>query len=260
MSDNTLKVRELPLSSPASPALRRVQKAYEQAADQLRELITSGALPPGTRLPNEAMLAREFAVSRTTVREALRLLAAQDLVRTAKGGGGGSYVTLPSIDHISEFLATSIGLLSQASELSLEDFLEARELLEVPAARLAAERRSDDDIDRLRETIPSEPLTLDVHAQFAHNKSFHSRVVASTGNVLLYVAAQPVFSILQTNLARSSLGRSFHASINDHHRGISAAIEARDGDAAAGEMAQHLQFLRPAYEQAWRHVVHRAPR
>ncbi|MGH3039100.1 MAG: FadR/GntR family transcriptional regulator, partial [Gaiellaceae bacterium] len=75
--------------------VRRVRKAYEQVNDQLRELIVSGELAPGERLPNEAVLAREFGVSRATVREALRILTAQNLIRTTKGAGGGSYVTLP---------------------------------------------------------------------------------------------------------------------------------------------------------------------
>src|SRR5437764_15085885 len=86
------------------PPVKRVRKAYEQVYDQLRELIMRGELVRGQRLPGEAELAREFGVSRGTVREALRLLAAQDLIRTAKGAGGGSFVTLPTADHVSEVL------------------------------------------------------------------------------------------------------------------------------------------------------------
>ena len=122
--------------------VRRVRKAYEQVADQLRELIMTGELAPGERLPNEALLAREFGVSRATVREALRVLAAQNLLRTAKGAGGGSYVTLPTVDHISEFLRSNINLLTESRDVTLDELIEARELLEVPAARLAAARRS----------------------------------------------------------------------------------------------------------------------
>jgi GntR family transcriptional repressor for pyruvate dehydrogenase complex len=89
--------------------VRRVRKAYEQVADQLRELIVSGKLAPGERLPIESALAREFGVSRATIREALRVLAAQGLVRTAKGPAGGSFVTLPSVDHISSFVQAAGG-------------------------------------------------------------------------------------------------------------------------------------------------------
>ena len=65
--------------------IHRVKKAYEQVHDQLRDLIVRGELPRGQRLPNEAVLASQFGVSRGTVREALRVLAAQNLIRTAKG-------------------------------------------------------------------------------------------------------------------------------------------------------------------------------
>ncbi len=69
-----------------------------------------------------------------------------------------------------------------------------------------------------------------------------------------------MFTVLQTNLARSSLGRRFHQSINDQHRAIAAAIEAGDGRTAEREMRSHLEFLRPFYEKAWRHAVTAAER
>src|ERR1700759_2886764 len=111
--------------------VRRVRKAYEQVADQLRELIMSGELTPAQRLPNEAALAAQFGVSRPTIREALRELSAMSLIRTTKGASGGSFGTVPSPDHSSEFLRANIGLLSQAEHVPLDEFLEARTLLEV---------------------------------------------------------------------------------------------------------------------------------
>ncbi len=232
--------------------VRRVRKAYEQVADQLRELIVSGTLARGERLPNENVLAAEFGVSRATVREALRALAAQNLIRTAKGAGGGSYVTLPTVDHISEFLGSSLNLLTASQHVSLEELLEAREALEVPAARLAALRRREQDLERLRATIPADPLRLSAQVQFGYNEDFHAAVISACGNTLLSIAAQPVFTVLQTRLARSVLGRRFHRSINEHHRSIAAAIEAADAHAAEEEMRTHLAFLRPFYERAWR--------
>lgn len=235
--------------------VRRVRKAYEQVADQLHELIVGGELARGERLPSESVLALEFGVSRATVREALRQLAAQNLIHTAKGAAGGSYVTVPTADHISEFLRSSLNLLAEAQHVSLEELLEARAALEVPAARLAAQRRRQEDVDRLRESIPSNPLELSTLDQFAHNERFHTVMIEACGNVLLSVAAHPVFTVLQTNLARSALGRRFHQSINDQHRAITAAIEAGDAARAEQEMRAHLEFLRPFYEKAWRHAV-----
>jgi DNA-binding FadR family transcriptional regulator len=232
--------------------VRRVRKAYEQVADQLRELIVSGKLAPGERLPIESALAREFGVSRATIREALRVLAAQGLVRTAKGPAGGSFVTLPSVDHISSFVQANVALLTETRHVTLEELLEARELVEVPAARLAAARRSQADLDRLRSTVPDDTPPLANAEEFTYNAEFHSCLLEAGRNTLLQVSAQPIFTVLQTHLARSTLGRSFHTSIHAHHLRILEAVEAADADAAAAEMHDHLAFLRPFYERAWK--------
>ena len=194
------------------------------------------------------------------MREALRLLAAQNLVRTAKGATGGSYVTVPSAGNLSASLRSGIGLLADARDVSLEELLEARQLLEVPAARLAARRRRDHDLERLRAAIPGRPLELAAQEQFAYNSDFHSVVLEASGNILLAIAAQPVFDVLQTRLVRSHLGARFHRTINAHHRSIAAAIEAGDEDAAGGEMHDHVEFLRPFYEKAWRDLEKRHDR
>jgi DNA-binding FadR family transcriptional regulator len=251
------RARELQPVEPASGggvAVRRVRKAYEQVADQLRELIMTGELAPGERLPNEALLAREFGVSRATIREALRVLAAQNLLRTAKGAGGGSYVTVPSVRNISDFLRSNINLLTGNRDVTLEELIEARILLEVPAARLAAERRRDDDVERLRASIPPDSPRIEAREEFLHNAEFHTTLIEACGNTLLYIAAQPVFSALQTHLARSQLGRRFHVEIHRHHARIVGAIEAGDASAAGAEMQSHLEFLVPFYEKAWREV------
>ena len=231
-------------STPAVPAtefvppVRRVRKAYEQVADQLRELIMNGQLARGERLPTEAALAREFGVSRTT-----------------KGTSGGSYVTLPSVDHISDVVQAGISLLSTSHDVSLHEFLEIRELLEVPAARLAAKRHSARDVELIQASIPSRPLNLGTEDQFRHNREFHSLLIHSCGNTLLTIAAQPIFTVLQNNLARSTLGKRFHLAINEHHQTIASAVATGNARAAEEEMRAHLGFLRPFYEKAWRHAI-----
>ena len=248
-----------PVERVSHPTLRRVRKSYEQVADQLRELIVSGRLAQGERLPTETLLSAEVGVSRATVREALRLLAAQGLIRTARGAGGGSYVTMPTVDHISDSLSSNIALLTAARDLTLEELIEARELLEVPAARFAARRRALEDVERLRSTIPSSKAPLDSQSEFVHNRGFHATLIECCGNTVLQIAAQPVFSALQTSLSRSGLGRHFHRSIHAQHVRIVEAVHAADEDGAAREMHDHLAFLVPYYEKAWRNA-RRAPR
>jgi len=247
-----------PVDRVSHPTLRRVRRSYEQVADQLRELIVSGRLAQGERLPTEAVLSAEVGVSRATAREALRLLAAQGLIRTAKGAGGGSYVTMPTVAHISDSLSSNLALLSDARDLTLEELIEARELLEVPAARFAARRRTLEDVERLRNTIPSGKPPLDSQSEFVHNRDFHATLIECCGNTVLQIAAQPVFSALQTSLSRSGLGPHFHRSIHAHHVRIVEAVHAADEDGAAREMHDHLAFLVPYYEKAWR-KARRAP-
>jgi len=214
-----------------APPVKRVRKAYEQVYDQLRELILRGELRRGERLPGEIVRARQFGVSRGTVREALRALAAHNLVRTAKGATGGTFVTLPTVDHISAFLQANITLLSEANDVTLEEFLEARRLLEVFAARQCALRRTGADPERLRRTVV-DPAGLPVEAQSLHNKDFHGAVLDGADNALLRIAAQPIFSILQTNLTRQALGAGFAERVDRDHRATLAAIECGAGDAA----------------------------
>jgi DNA-binding FadR family transcriptional regulator len=230
-------------------------KIYEQLASRLRGQILAGELTPGSRLPNENDLAVTHGVSRSTVREALRLLAAQSLIRTTKGARGGSFVTTPTAGRILDSLHSSIELLTSTRDVTLDELLEARELLEVPAAGLAARRRRKTDLDRLQATVPDQPLQLPAAEQFILNRDFHACVIDTCGNTLLSIAAQPVFRVLQTHLARSSLGASWHRSINVQHRDILEAIRSGNQAHASRLMGEHLVYLRPYYERVWRKVV-----
>jgi DNA-binding FadR family transcriptional regulator len=239
--------------------LHRVRKAYEQIYDQLRELIMRGELGRGQRLPGEAALAREFGVSRGTVREALRLLAAQNLISTAKGAGGGSFVTLPTASHVSEVLQANISLLNEAKEVSAEEMLEAREVLESFAARMAARRRSETDLEQLRACIINDPAELGTERQHAGNSAFHAALLDASGNTLLAIAAQPVFAILQTNMRRREIGHDTLVRVNDDHRAILAAVEAGDADAAERLMREHLAMLRETYVRLWTRDAEQLP-
>jgi len=239
------------VSTQPPPTSHRKRKAYEEVAQELRGQIVNGDRSLGDRLPNETALAQEFGVSRATIREALRVLTAQDLIRTAKGAGGGSYVQVPSVRHISDVLHSSINMLTAAHHVTVEELLEARTLLEVPAARLAAERRANDDVTRLRQCIHDSGPTVDASVELAHNTDFHAIVLATSGNTLLAIAAQPVFNVLMTGFTRASLGTRFHQAVRRQHRDIADAIDKGDPDAAGDLMHHHLEFLRPNYEKLW---------
>src|SRR5690349_832064 len=104
-------------------------------------MVLSGR-PRDGRLPSETELSIKFGVSRSTVREAIRTLASQGLVYTVRGVNGGLRVARPKPTDVSDLLSANLTLLTLSDGCSVAELLEARELLEIPAAKLAATRRS----------------------------------------------------------------------------------------------------------------------
>jgi DNA-binding FadR family transcriptional regulator len=231
--------------------LRRVRKAYEQVADQIRDQIVSGSLVPGTRLPRELELAETMGVSRSTIREALRVLTSENLIRTAKGATGGSFVMKPSVDYVSDFLISNINLLTASNEITLNDLLEVRAQFEVAAARLAAQRIEPEQLEALRATIPDETDALGWQREFTLNSSFHTQLLRSSGNLLLEVSAQPIFVVLQSRLARATLSEDDHRIIHEGHEVLIELIAAGDVDGVEKAMGAHLDELRVIYERIW---------
>jgi GntR family transcriptional repressor for pyruvate dehydrogenase complex len=230
--------------------VRRIQRVSDQVAEQLRNLIMAGELPPGARLPSAQALSTRFGVSRAGVREALQALATEGLTRTKKGVHGGVFVTTPTADHVGSALRSGVTLLSRANDITLAELLEVRELIEVPATQLAAQRRTQDDLRQLVAAVPSQPDQLTIADQFVQNRGFHEAIMRSSRNTLLSICARPVY-ILQSRIARASLGPEFHQTINEQHREIFEAIASADAEAAATRMRDHLHWLAPYHERAW---------
>ena len=190
----SLRVRLLGRSSAAGPVpVRRVRKAYEQVADQLRELIMTGELAPASGCPTRRCSRASSASAERRSARRCGCSPPRTCSAPAKGAGGGSYVTIPSVDHISDFLSSNINLLTGNRDLTLEELIEARMLLEIPAARLAAERRREEDLERLRASIPLDAVHLDTREEFRPQRGVPPTIIECCGNTLLYIAAQPVF-------------------------------------------------------------------
>jgi DNA-binding FadR family transcriptional regulator len=228
--------------------VERIRKAYEQVADQLLQMINSGELKPGDRLPSEAELAADFGVSRTTVREALRILATRNLIQTRKGMAGGHFIVEPTVGSISEFLVANYGLLTAANTVTLEHLLQAREMIEGPAAAIAARNRDDHDLERIRTTLHDDVASVSEVDALAKFRLFHLYLLEATKNHLLVVAAAPIFTVLQSTVVRRRPTKEVIAALEQDHREIYAAVEARDEEAAHRLMDDHLGFLRLNYQ------------
>ena len=238
--------------APSEISVSRIKPAYEQVADQLRDLIVSGRLLPGDRLPVEARLSATFGVSRSTVREALRSLTAQNLVSTSRGVTGGTFVSDTTPRLLISHLEARLGLLSATDAITAAELLEARELFEVPAAKLAAQRRTQGQVEVMRAVIERELRLPGRGGEFEHNSQFHALVLDACGNRLVEVLTAPIFAVIRSRFLRDDVPRRFWFQVDKDHLSILGHIEAADGDAAAHAMRIHLTRLRKTYQPAGR--------
>lgn len=232
--------------SPGEFTVTKIKPAYQQVADQLRNLIISGELGPGDRLPVENQLSLTFGVSRSTVREALRSLSAQNLVYTSRGVAGGTFIAETSPVVLSGYLETGLSLLNGSDAITSAELLEAREIFEVPATRLAARRRTPEQVAAMREGIERESAS-DRGATFEHNTAFHAMVLEVAGNRLAEVIISPIFGVIRSRFLADAAGRQFWKEVDQDHLTVLKYIEAGDEDAAAAAMTDHLRRLSQAY-------------
>jgi len=214
-------------------------------ADALRARILTRELLPGQRLPIEPDLADEYDVSRSTVREALRVLASQGLVITTRGVSGGSFVAYPSPKQMSDYLHASLGLFAESEDLAVDALLEARDLLEVPAAGLAALRRSASDLDTLR-LVLGDPPGPEPRQVMEFARRFHETLLHVAGNPIVETLTRPVFEVLYERMLHFTALEPTWSRVRDDHHLIFAAVAVGDAGAARAEMQIHLEKLRPA--------------
>ncbi|GAA2345958.1 FadR/GntR family transcriptional regulator [Dactylosporangium salmoneum] len=223
-----------------------VAPAYQVLAERIRVDIISGQLRPGERLPTEPQLCEQSGLSRSTVREALRLLSSQHLIVTTRGVNGGSFVAEPDPRALGDTLSDGVGRLLASGAVTGEDFLEVRRMLEVPAAGLAAARREPHHLLEMERAM-FDPDHDDIARRVEAHAAFHLAVAAATGNPLLGLVVRPLYAMLSDRDAvEAAAPPPFWRAVDRDHRVLLAAI--REGDVArAMELARmHIDNVRPA--------------
>jgi GntR family transcriptional repressor for pyruvate dehydrogenase complex len=204
---------------------------YEQVAEQIGELILSRRLEVGERLPSEAELGELFGVSRTVVREGIKVLADKGLVHPEPGRG--TFVSKPA----PELLASCMDAILRVERCSLADLLELRRTIEVPTARLAAAKTDAVSRVALKERFARLEQQLDSPGGFMiADKGFHVAIARATGNELT-AALVSALMVVTWKLQLIPV-RVYHRSM-PHHRAIQAAILAGDREGAEAAMDAH---------------------
>lgn len=226
---------------------RRPRKTYEQIITHIREAISSGKLNQGDRLPSEVDLARSLGVSRPTVREALKVLEALNVLESSTGPTGGTFVKLLDGAGVADYLMDSLSLLIDVDELTLEELWTARKAIEVPMTGMAALQRTEQDLAAMRSIIESDEHR-DFHAYFP-DITFHTTIAKASRNRLLSLFMLSIHTTLKALAERYTLSEAKEIS-QSQHRLIYEAILDRDEAVAKLRMREHLQMAYAVYRKA----------
>ena len=214
-----------------------------QIAAAIRDAIVSGKLIVGDRLPSEAELAEQFEVSRSTVREALKRLAAQSLIRTQRGAFGGAFVNrLSYADAHAQQITTSTLLLGM-NDVSFDTACEARFAMERACARLAAERRAPDHLATMRAEITRQGQPgLSDEAFCASDVAFHRALVDAASNPVLSYQLAGAVEAMQPLMNMITFTARSREQIVRLHTALVDSIEARDAAGADRVLADLEQY------------------
>ena len=209
--------------------------AVSVVATRLLSYFTSGDIEPGTRLPPERQLALSLGVGRSAVREALAALDMLGVVSIRPGSG--TYLR----GSASELLPQTLSWGLMLGEQRTRELIELRHGLEVQAARLAAERRADEQVDRLRGFLAGMWDNRDNLERFVEaDRDFHLEIGAAAGNVVLRDLLQNVRSLLRVWTERVLRDEVLAEITYAEHAAVFRAISDHDPVAADAAMAAHM--------------------
>lgn len=206
-------------------------------AQKLKDRIVSGELEVGSSFPSERELMVRYAVSRATIREALRMLGAQGLVEVRRGRKGGSYVCAPTSDRLSD----TINLFIAGHDIRFSDLLAVREAIEPVAAAQAALNRTKEDFALINEILAESHDEINDLAKFSSlNVDWHIAIVKASHNPLFLSVMTSISSALYSATKREEFDVSVREVVLKSHSRITQAIGAGDADAARRRMQRHV--------------------
>jgi len=221
-------------------------KLTAQIVSQVRNAILDGKLQPGERLPAEKELLLQFGVSKHTLREALRALESMGFIEIRQGAGGGPVICEIDMDNTRDMIASFLYF----KNVSVKNLCEVRRLFEPYLARLAAERFREEDIQKLKVLNEQYRKSLNRKKPAIKDEvSFHVLLAQASGNPAMILILDFVNSLLTDIKHHLRPGLDFSEKVLAAHDSITAAIEAKDGQAAADAMFLHIQEVEQGLQE-----------
>jgi DNA-binding FadR family transcriptional regulator len=226
---------------PAPPAwTRRPANLATAVTTELVERIVRGVHPPGSSLPPEPVLCQTFSVSRTVVREAVKILQEKGLVQVRQGTG--TVVNPPAMWDMLDEVVLGTTIAEDDSLAILDDLVVTRRVLESDMANVAARLADDAAVERLRALVDRMDELVDDRVSYhEHDRAFHDTVMQASGNRIARGVVRALESqVLNTARYMGRTERSLCVASNQGHRRIYERIAAHDPDGAADAMFNHI--------------------
>jgi DNA-binding FadR family transcriptional regulator len=222
-----------------------------QIAHQIRQAIMDGSLKADDRLPTEEELAQRYQVSRPTIREALKRLAAQNLIRSRRGPTGGTFINRPSAADLSDALASTTTLLLGMDAFSMEDINQTRLLLGTNCLQLAAQHISSEQLGQLEQELTQQQDNSLSPEQFcASDVRFHRLIAEASGNPLLSFIMRSVIEALQPISNMVTFRFRERSVIIDQHQRLFTALQQHNPELACSIFAEQVRYLAEKTDQA----------
>jgi GntR family transcriptional repressor for pyruvate dehydrogenase complex len=222
---------------------RRTLKTSEVVALEIVRDIVSQKLEPGDRLPLESEMLVQYRVSRSSLREALRLLEVQGLIAIRPGPGAGTVVGRVHPGHVARTLTLHLHMLGTNYNQLLDAWMTAEPML----ARLAAQ---NPDRELVRNSLMPF-LNEEQKWLVAQGLEFHDIVGELAGNPVLSLVLKSVaFIVTEQVITQGERGELEHKIVHDHHE-LAEAIIAGDGDLSERLMREHLQHIVEDFKAYW---------
>jgi GntR family transcriptional regulator, transcriptional repressor for pyruvate dehydrogenase complex len=220
------------------------QRLVDRVVADIQDLIVQGKLAVGAKLPPERELAELFGVSRTVIREAVRILVTKGLLESKHGIG--TMVRQGRRDQLVE----PLGWLLQRNDATLDDLHEVRTILEVEIAAEAATRATAEDIAQLGQVVEHAAIVRADPAAFAASDAeFHQLLAGILRNAMLSVLLDSIRALMSDIRLKVSRNSEFDTIVLADHAAILEAVRARDSAQARAAMQTHLVHAR-AFQRA----------
>lgn len=227
------------------------KKVYEQVIEQIQESILIGELKKGDKLPSERELSDRMRVSRTSIREALRVLETMGVVESRQGEG--NFICT----NIEKSLIEPLSMIFKLNDGTWQNVLELREMLELQTVKIAAIKSTEEDCRELKAIVDD----MKKETQQSSNKKeivrldqkFHKKLVSMSKNYLiesLFVTSSKLFEGFIKDAREKIIATSWTQEVLvDKHDAIYEAISCKNPDEAYNKMKEHMDIIRKSYEE-----------